>query len=82
MLQTFSIATIQAKKKTQSCFAIFNFDSDRPAEKKISFDQIGLGSPAFSDHRPVDGECDRVQRAGHSWKLPPGEAVVGTWPTR
>jgi hypothetical protein len=30
----------------------------------------------------VDGECDRVQRAGHSWKLPPGEAVVGTWPTR
>ena len=57
--------------------AIFNFDSDRPAEKKIAFDQFGLGS---SQHFQITelwtGNVIECKEGEHTWKLPPGEAEL------
>lgn len=57
--------------------AIFNFDSDHPAEMKVSFDQIGLGS---SGHFQITdlwtGNVIECNEPGHTWKLPPGEAAL------
>jgi hypothetical protein len=57
--------------------AIFNFDSDHPAEKKISFEQIGLG---LSQHFQITdlwtGNVIESNDGKHTWKLPPGEAAL------
>jgi hypothetical protein len=57
--------------------AIFNFDSDRPAEKKILFDQVGLSS---SQHLQITdlwtGNVLECKEPEHTWKLPPAEAVI------
>jgi alpha-galactosidase len=57
--------------------AIFNFDSDRPAEKRISFSEIGLGS---SRHFQITdlwtGTAIGCEQADHTWQLPPGEAAL------
>jgi len=57
--------------------AIFNFDSDRPAEKKISFDQIGLGSSVHFQITDLwQGNVVECKEPEHTWKLPPGEAAL------
>jgi hypothetical protein len=57
--------------------AIFNFDSDRTAERKIPFGQIGLGSSGrFQITDLWTGNVTECNEAEHTWKLPPGEAVL------
>jgi hypothetical protein len=57
--------------------AIFNFDSDHPAEKTISFDQIGLGS---SEHFQITdlrtGNVIECKEPQHTWKLPVAESAL------
>jgi hypothetical protein len=57
--------------------AIFNFDSDRTLEKRVSFDQIGLSS---SQHLRITdlwtGNAIECKEGEHTWKLPPGEAAL------
>lgn len=57
--------------------AIFNFDSDRAVEKKVSFDQIGLSS--YQHLQITDlwtGNTIKCDEGEHAWKLPPGEAAL------
>ena len=57
--------------------AIFNFDSVRPTEKKISFDQIGLGSTGHMQIIDLwTGNAMECKAEEHAWKLPPGEASL------
>jgi hypothetical protein len=66
-----------AEHKKAALLAIFNFDSDRPTEKKISFGQIGLGS---SGHFQITdlwtGNVTECNEAEYTWKLAPGEAAL------
>jgi alpha-galactosidase len=57
--------------------AIFNFDSDHPAEKRISFGQIGLGpSRHFQLTDLWTGNAIECEEGEHTWNLPPGEAAL------
>jgi hypothetical protein len=57
--------------------AVFNYDSDRPAEKKISFDQIGMDSPESLQITDLwTGSVTKCNEAKYSCKLPPGEAAL------
>jgi len=57
--------------------AIFNYDSDRPAQKKISFDQIGLGSSrSFQITDLWTGNTTECKEGEHSWTLPSGEGML------
>jgi hypothetical protein len=57
--------------------AVFNFDSDQAVEKRISFDQIGLGS---SKHVQITdlwtGNVIESKENAHTWNLPAGEAAL------
>ena len=63
------------EKEKAVLLAIFNFDSDHPAEKKVLFRQIGLDS---SQHFLITdlwtGDATECKEGEHTWKLPPGEA--------
>ena len=64
-----------AENEKAVLLAIFNFDADHPAEKKIPFGQIGLAS---SQHFLITdlwtGSAIECKEGEHTWKLPPGEA--------
>ena len=66
-----------AEHEKSVLLAIFNFDSDHPTDKKISFREIGLGS--FHHFQITDlwtGNAIECNEGERTWKLPPGEAAV------
>jgi hypothetical protein len=66
-----------AEREKAVLLAIFNFDSDRPAEKKISFDWIDLASSQRLQITDLwTGNVIECKRPEYSWKLPPGEAAL------
>jgi alpha-galactosidase len=66
-----------AENEKAVLLAIFNFDSEHPAEKKVPFGQIGLDS---SQHFLITdlwtGSALECKEGEHTWKLPPGDASL------
>jgi hypothetical protein len=64
-----------AENEKAVLLAIFNFDADHPAEKKVRFNQIGLDSSGhFLITEVGTGNAIECKEREHTWKLPPGEA--------